>query len=229
MCKTVNAISFSALLITFFFFPLSTAFPLEEDRLISLPQPSTIGNLSIEEVLLTRQSTRTYSKEPLLLSEISQLLWAAQGITRKDGKRTAPSAGALYPLEMYVVCSKVHGLDPGVYRYIPDRHSLEQVLSGSKQKELFPVTLKQQSIQDSAAILVMAGVYSRTAQKYGKRAERYVHIETGHAAQNVFLQATSLGLSTVVIGAFDDSGVKRVLRMQYNENPLLIMPLGRAW
>lgn len=228
MRKTVNVISFSALLITFFFFPLSTASSLEEDRLISLPQPSTAGNLSVEEALLTRKSTRTYSKEPLLLSEISQLLWAAQGITRKDGKRTAPSAGTLYPLEMYVVCGQVHGLDPGVYRYIPDRHGLAQVMSGSRQKELSAVALKQQSIQDGAAVLVMAGVYSRTAQKYGKRAERYVHIETGHAAQNIFLQATSLGLSTVVIGAFDDSGVKRILRMQYNENPLLIMPLGRA-
>jgi SagB-type dehydrogenase family enzyme len=228
MRKTVNIISFSALLIFFFFFP-TLASSFGSDRLISLSRPSTTGNLAVEEALLTRKSTRTYSKEPLLLSEISQLLWAAQGITRKDGKRTAPSAGALYPLEIYVVCGQVHGLDPGVYRYIPNRHSLEQVLSGSRQKELSAVALKQQSIQDGAAVLVIAGVYSRTAQKYGERAERYVHIETGHAAQNVFLQATSLGLSTVVIGAFDDSGVKRVIRMQYNENPLLIMPLGRAW
>jgi len=229
MRKIVNVISFSALLITSFFFPLSTASSSEEDRLISLPQPSTTGNLSVEEVLLTRKSTRTYSKEPLLLSEISQLLWAAQGITRKDGKRTAPSAGALYPLELYVVCGQIHGLNPGVYRYGPDRHSLERVLSGHRQKELSAVALKQQSIQNAVAVLVIAGVYSRTAQKYGKRAERYVHIETGHAAQNVFLQATSLGLSTVVIGAFDDSGVKRVLRMPKNHSPLLIMPLGRAW
>ena len=229
MRKTVIRISFSVLLIIFFFFPLSTVSLLAEDAFITLPQPSPTGNLSVEEVLLTRKSTRTYSKEPLLLSEISQLLWAAQGITRKDGKRTAPSAGALYPLDIYVVCGQVHGLDAGVYRYIPDRHSLEHLLSGNKQKELSSVALKQQSIQDGAAVLVIAGLYSRTAQKYGKRAERYVHMETGHAAQNVFLQATSLGLSTVVIGAFDDRGVKRVLRMQQNQSPLLIMPLGRAW
>lgn len=229
MCKTVNVISFSALFIIFFFFPLPTVSSFEEAALIILPQPSTAGNISVEEALLARKSTRTYSKEPLLLSEISQLLWAAQGITRKDGKRTAPSAGALYPLELYIVAGQVHGLDPGVYRYHPQEHTLERVIHGNRQKELSAVALKQQSIQDGAAVLVVAGVYSRTARKYGKRAERYVHIETGHAAQNIFLQAMSLGLSTVVIGAFDDSGVKRVLRMQRNESPLLIMPLGRTW
>ncbi|MBW1792218.1 MAG: SagB/ThcOx family dehydrogenase, partial [Deltaproteobacteria bacterium] len=134
-----------------------------------------------------------------------------------------------YPLELYLVAGQVHGLTPGVYRYHPQEHNLERVIDGDRQKELSAVALKQQSIQDGAAVLVVAGVYSRTARKYAKRAERYVHIETGHAAQNVFLQAISLGLSTVVIGAFDDSGVKRVLRMQRNESPLLIMPLGRTW
>lgn len=228
MCKTVNVISFSALCIFLFFFPLLLS-AFGKDTHITLPQPLTTGNISVEEALLTRKSTRTYSKEYLLLSEISQLLWAAQGITRQDGKRTAPSAGALYPLELYIVAGQVHGLDPGVYRYHPQEHTLERVIHGNRQKELSAVALKQQSIQDGAAVLVVAGVYSRTARKYAKRAERYVHIETGHAAQNVFLQAMSLGLSTVVIGAFDDSGVKRVLRMQRNESPLLIMPLGRTW
>lgn len=202
---------------------------MAEETLITLPPPSTTGNISVEEAMQGRKSVRIYSKEPLLLSEISQLLWAAQGITRKDGKRTAPSAGALYPLELYLVAGQVHGLAPGVYRYHPQEHTLERVIDGNRLKELSAVALKQQSIQDAAAVLVVAGVYSRTAQKYGKRAERYVHIEIGHAAQNVFLQATSIGLSTVVIGAFDDRGVKRILRMQHNESPLLIMPLGRVW
>lgn len=228
MCQTVNTASLSALLILVSFFP-ALAFSFGSDTLISLPKPSPTGNLSVEEALQARKSIRTYSKEPLLLSEISQLLWAGQGITRKDGKRTAPSAGALYPLEMYVVCGQVHGLDSGVYRYIPARHGLEQIISSGRQKELAAVALQQHSITDAAAVLVVAGVYKRTAKKYGGRAERYVHIETGHAAQNILLQATALRLNTVVIGAFDDDGVKRVLRMKPNESPLLLLPLGRSW
>jgi SagB-type dehydrogenase family enzyme len=199
------------------------------EKRIILPQPAVSSNVSVEEALLARKSTRSFSKDPLLLSEISQLLWAAQGVTRKDGKRTAPSAGALYPLEVYVVASKVHGLGPGIYHYLPEDHELELVHSGDLKIQLFTAALRQESIQVANTIIVLAAVYSRTAQKYRSRASRYVHMETGHAAQNISLQAVSLGLGCATIGAFDDSSVKRVLKMKTNEAPLYIIPLGRAW
>ena len=227
MRKTVTALFLPALC-TFFLFCPSSASSLEKGIRIGLPKPVHTGNLSVEEALNLRKSVRDYTKEALLLGEISQLLWAAQGITRRDGKRTAPSAGALYPLELFVVAGRVHGLAPGVYRYYPQDHELELVVSGNRLKELAMGALAQKSVQKGAAALVVAGVYSRTSQKYGRRAKRYVHIETGHAAQNVFLQATSMDISTVVIGAFDDDGVSRTLRMRPHESPLLIMPLGRA-
>ncbi|MBC8318479.1 MAG: SagB/ThcOx family dehydrogenase [Desulfobulbaceae bacterium] len=226
MCQIVKNSFLAAFFLLICLAP-ARGFSFGNDLRIALPRPSTTGNLSVEEALQARKSIRSYSKEPLLLSEISQLLWAAQGITRKDGKRTAPSAGALYPLEIYIVSGQVHGLDSGIYRYQADRHTLEPVLSGMRQKELATAALQQDSIIHSSAVIVVAGVYRRTAKKYGGRAERYVHIETGHAAQNIFLQATSLGLSTVVIGAFDDDAVKRVLGMPQNETPLLLMPLGK--
>jgi SagB-type dehydrogenase family enzyme len=195
--------------------------------LVSLPKPDISGNLSVEQALQSRKSVRSFSREPLLLSEISQLLWAGQGVNRKDGKRTAPSAGALYPLELYLVAGRVHGLDPGVYHYIPEDHELELIYNRDQTNDLFGVSLKQSCIQEAAALVVIAGVYRRTSRKYGDRAYRYVHIETGHAAQNISLQAESLGLGSVTIGAFDDDGVKRVLRMKREESPLYIIPMGR--
>ena len=200
-----------------------------KEKHITLPQPAVSGNLSLEEAILNRKSTRSFSKDPLLLSEISQLLWAAQGITRKDGKRTAPSAGALYPLEAYIAAGNVHGLDPGIYHYLPEDHELELVYRGDQVSQLYSVALRQKSIQEAAAVVILSGVYNRTAQKYGNRATRYVYIEIGHAAQNILLQAVSLGLGCVTLGAFDDSGVKRLLRMKQNEWPLYLIPVGKIW
>ena len=194
---------------------------------IILPEPRNSGGISVEEALLERRSIRNYKNEALTLAEISQLLWAAQGITHPGGYRTAPSAGALYPLEIYVVAVNVEGLQAGIYKYRPQGHELKKVAEGDVQAELCAAALDQECIEDGAAVLVFAAVYERTTRKYGERGEQYVHMEVGHAAQNVYLQAVSQGLGTVVVGAFDDGGVEKLLQMQDDERALCIMPVGR--
>lgn len=194
---------------------------------IRLPEPKYDSNISIEKALLKRRSVRSYKDSPLTLAEVSQLLWAAQGITSPRGLRTAPSAGALYPLEIYVVAGNVEDLPDGVYNYMPDKHELARVVKGDKRTELCNAALGQTSVRNAAAVIVFSAVYGRTTVKYGDRGMQYVHIETGHAAQNVFLQTIPLNLGTVVIGAFYDDEVKKVLQMSDTEQPLYIMPVGR--
>jgi len=195
---------------------------------IILPEPRNSGGISVEETLLERRSIRNYKNEALTLAEMSQLLWAAQGITHPGGYRTVPSAGALYPLEVYVVAGNVEGLQAGIYKYRPQGHELKKVAEGDVRAELCAAAIDQECIEDGAAVLVFAAVYERTTRKYGERGVRYVHMEVGHAAQNVYLQAVSLGLGTVVVGAFDDGGVERLLQMQDDERALCIMPVGRV-
>jgi SagB-type dehydrogenase family enzyme len=193
---------------------------------IVLPEPRDSGEISVEEALLERRSIRNYKDEALTLAEVSQLLWAAQGITHPGGYRTAPSAGALYPLEFYVVAGNVDGLRPGIYKYRPQGHELEKVAEGDVRAELCAAALDQECVEDGAAVLVFAAVYERTTRKYSERGVRYVHMEVGHAAQNVYLQTVSLGLGTVVVGAFDDDEVERLLQMEDDEQALCIMPVG---
>jgi SagB-type dehydrogenase family enzyme len=192
---------------------------------IKLPAPSLHGNTSVEEALLNRRSVREFKDEPLTLQEVSQLLWAAQGITGMG--RTAPSAGALYPLEVYVAIGNVEGVAPGVYRYSPGENELKKTAGGDKRQELCDAALGQASVKNGAADIVIAGVYGRTTEKYGERGVRYVHMEAGHAAQNVCLQAVSLHLGTVTIGAFYDDRVKNATGMRGDEQPLYVMPVGR--
>ncbi len=195
--------------------------------MITLPQPVFEGKTSVEKALRERRSVRTYRTMPLTLPELSQLLWAAQGVTGPEGTRTAPSAGALYPLEVSVVAGNVSGLASGVYVYKPDGHGLLKVADGDKRTELSRAALGQPAIKNAAAVIVISGVYERTTIKYGERGIRYVHMEAGHAAQNVYLQAVSLDLGTVVIGAFDDEGVKKAANLTIREQPLYIMPVGK--
>lgn len=195
--------------------------------MITLPKPSLDGTLSVEAALHMRKSVRSFSTGSLTIAEVSQLLWAAQGINRQNGRRTAPSAGALYPLEIYLVTGTVDDLPPGVYHYHPHEHALELVTDGDLRPALTQAAVRQSCVENGAIDLVLAGVYERTAMKYGSRASRYVHIEIGHAAQNICLQAVALDLGTVVVGAFDDERVQRILMMKNNEVPLCIMPVGR--
>ena len=192
-----------------------------------LPAPDYESSLSLEEALLKRQSVRSYKKKPVTLKEVSQLLWASQGITRDGFFRTTPSAGALYPLEVYLIAGEVTSLLAGVYRYVPGRHALLPVVSGDLRQKLARASLGQNSVADGAAVLVIAAVYRRVTAKYHERGIRYAHMEAGNASQNIYLQAVSLNLGTVLIGAFHDEKVKHLLQMKKEETPLCVMPIGK--
>jgi SagB-type dehydrogenase family enzyme len=201
--------------------------PEQMSQTIKLPNPRLDSDMSIEKALLQRRSTRKYKGTPLTRAEVSQLLWAAQGMTDPRGFRTAPSAGALYPLEVYLVAGNVDGIPAGIYRYIPQRHEIAKMVQGDKRAELRDAALGQEQIKQAAAVLVISAFTERTTVKYRDRGIRYVHMEAGHAAQNVYLQATALGLGTVVIGAFHDDAVRKIMNMPDREQPLTIMPVGR--
>jgi SagB-type dehydrogenase family enzyme len=210
-------------------------------RLIPLPEPSHEGSVSVEEAITQRRSVRSFAAEPVTLAELAQILWAAQGISEPRGDPppmwgdrpwiggllTTPSAGALYPLELYVVVSAAVGLDPGLYRYVPQRHALGPVSTHDLRADLARAALSQAAITEAPVNLVIAGVVERTAAKYGSRAERYVHIEVGACAENVFLQTEALGLGTVIIGAFRDDRVQEALDLPADHAPFVVMPLGR--
>lgn len=194
---------------------------------IELIPPRLTGTMPFEQALYERRSVRSYSEAPLTLSELSQLLWAAQGITQPNGWRTAASAGALYPLELLVAVGNVLGVEPGVYRYSPERHSLTLILPGDQRAALSAAALDQQSVAQGAAVLALAGIYERTTGRYGQRGRQYVHMEVGIAYQNVHLQAVAMELGTVFIGAFDDSRVQTILGLAADEQPFCLMPVGR--
>lgn len=199
----------------------------KSSAIIKLPAPCYDGNTSVEMALLKRRSIRSYSNEPLFLGEISQLLWAAQGITDSRGYRTAPSAGALYPLEIYIVAGRVKGLSLGIYKYRPHENVLVKIVDGDKRAEVCRASLNQSPISDAAAVIVFCAIYERTTVKYGERGIRYVFIEVGHAVQNVYLQAVSLNLGTLVMGAFNDNELKNIMNFDLYEYPLCIMPVGK--
>ena len=194
---------------------------------MKLPEPRITGDLSVEQAISQRSSTRTYARGALSLAEVAQLLWAAQGETREGGYRSTPSAGALYPLELYLVAYEVKGLPAGVYRYVSAGHALEEHGGIGQRGQLAASALDQACVRNAPAVIVFTGVYARTMQKYGQRAVRYVHMEVGHAAQNVYLQATTLGLGTLMVGAFDDDAVAGLLGLPADHEPLALMPVGR--
>jgi SagB-type dehydrogenase family enzyme len=183
--------------------------------------------VSVEKALLERRSIRDYADETVTLADVSQLLWAAQGITNPSGYRTAPSAGALYPLEVYLVAGKVASLPAGIYRYRPRGHEVVKIVEGDKRSELCTAALGQTALSEVPVSIVVTAIFERTTQKYRDRGYRYVHMEAGHAAQNVCLQAVSLDLGTVVIGAFDDDDIKKVMQLTATEEPLYIIPIGK--
>lgn len=200
---------------------------------IKLPDPSLTGTMSVNEALLKRRSVREYKDTCLTLQEVSQLLWAAYGISDSVswngyGLHTAPSAGALYPLELYLVAGNVAGLPTGIYKYHPKRHYLILIESGDKRSVLCEAALKQDIVKSAPAIIVYSAVFSRNTDKYGDRGrERYVCMDLGHSGENVYLQATAMGIGTCAIGAFTDKDVSKVIGMPEAEEPLYIMPLGK--
>ncbi len=191
-----------------------------EER-VALPRPTLKGALSLEEALAGRRSVREFRHDSLTLPQISQLLWAAQGITHEEGHRTAPSPGALYPLEVYVVQAS------GLYHYDPSRHDLTRRSERDLRRGLHRAALGQEPVLEAPAVFVIAAVYERTEGKYGRsRTPRYVHMEAGHAAQNLLLQAVALGLGGAPIEAFEDAEVQRTLALPADEKPLYLIPVG---
>jgi len=196
--------------------------PASPAGMMPLPMPVVDGQMSLEAALAQRRSVREFSSRPLTDPELGQLLWAAQGITDGRGYRTAPSAGALYPLEIYVATAG------GLFHYEVDRHALAMVDRADLRPVLYEAGLRQAAIRQAPAVFVIAAVYERTAVKYSaERSPRYVHLEAGHAAQNLLLQAEALGLGAVPIGAFDDAGVQQALGLPAEQQPLYLIPVGQ--
>jgi len=195
---------------------------------ITLPQPAEDGDISVEQALSQRRSIREYTGEPLTLEEVSQILWAAQGITLPSrGFRTSPSAGATFPLYIYVAVSNVTDLETGLYLYHPGGHELQKVSAEDKKETIYAAGLRQSALQEGACTFVITGDYQRTTGRYGERGVRYVHNEVGHVGQNIHLQAEALGLGTVVVGAFNNDDIINGLNLPDNKDPFYLMPVGR--
>ena len=197
---------------------------------VKLPRPKKSGTMSVEEAISGRKSVRSYHDSQLTLKEVSQLLWAcggklSDGVTSATG--TYPSAGGVYPMEMYVVAGEVESLDPGIYKYVSDDHILEMLAAGDFRQTLAQTAVGQRFVREAPMSVILAARIKKTERVYGKeRGTRYVHMEAGHAAQNVYLQAEALGLATVAVGAFIDEGVVKLLKIE-GVAPLYIMPVGR--
>jgi len=182
--------------------------------------------MSVEEALANRRSHRDFHGDAISADQLLQILWAAYGYVQADGLRTTPSAGATYPLEIYAVVGNVKGLEPGVYRYISPSHQIVKIVSKDVRRELCKAALGQSMVAEAPASVFLGAVFSRTTEQYGERGVKYVYMEIGHSAQNVYLQAEALGLGTCAIGAFTDSSVKKILNLPKNEEPLYLMPIG---
>lgn len=200
---------------------LSWAQQAGQPRPAVLPPPQVSGGMPLTEALATRRSMRQFAATPLTPAQIGHLCWAAQGITDAEhGKRTAPSAGALYPIELFLVTAA------GVQHYNPQVHALEPHLGGDLRPDLSRAAFSQQTIVNAPACFVITGVVDRTAVKYGPRAERYCFLEAGHVAQNVLLQATALKLGCVPMGAFEDAEVAKALKLPPGFQPLYLVGVG---
>ena len=203
-------------------------YALSEEE-IKLPSPQLEGKMSVEEALARRRSRRVFKDYSLTMEQVSQLLWSAQGITEKRrGFRTAPSAGATYPLDIYLVVGKdkVENLKAGVYHYNLHHHSLTIILEEDRRRELARACLRQRFIEEAPVSLIITAEFSRITNRYGKKGIYYAYMEAGHVGQNVYLQAESLGLGTVVIGAFYEEDVSQALNLPEQHIPLYVMPVG---
>ena len=202
--------------------------PLYPGQRVKLLAPRLVSAVSVEEALAQRRSTREYSEKSLTMAETSQLLWAAQGVTGPGGLRTAPSAGAIYPLRTYLLAGAVEGLPAGVYGFDPDAHELEFVTRGDRRARLFEATNEQVCAVESPIAVLMAGWFTRATREFGALARDLGLIEAGHAAQNFLLQAVALGLSAMVLGRFDRDAVARLCHLPASQTPLYLLLAGHA-
>ena len=214
-----------------YFFKIKGNLPEEhhiKNETISLPIPHTKKTMTLSEAISKRRSWRNYKNEPVSLEDLSHLLWTAQGITDQENKfRAAPSAGALYPLELYVVVGNITNLVPGIYHYLPDSHSLIKISDGDKRSELFGAALSQEPVAQAPATIVFTADFNRTTKKYGQKGKQFVFVEVGHAAENICLSAIALNLASITIGSFDIYTVKEIVPMADDEFPLYLLPIGK--
>ena len=209
----------------------------EEIVKVKLPEPKFDGAVSLEKAIRSRRSARDYTGEPITLAQAAQLLWAAYGITEpmpdgpaflRGGLRAAPSAGARYPFEVYLVAGKVTGLAAGVYRYVSEEHALVRVLDGDVRGALSEAAYGQEWIRQAPASLFVSAIFERTTKKYGERgSQRYVWMDSGYLGENVYLQAEALGFGCCVAGAFDDGAVKLAMKLPAGEEPVCILAVGK--
>lgn len=193
---------------------------------IKLPDPKTKGEISLEETLNNRRSKRKFKPRQLKIEEVSQLLWAAQGITKDGFFRTTPSAGSMYGLEVYLVAGMVTGLDAGIYKYKPKTNELELVRQGDFRYELADAALAQLFVEKAPVTIIIAAVYERLENKYTDKGVPYAHLEAGHAGQNIYLQAVALNLGTCAVASFVPTDIKKLVNMPDNEEPIYLFPVG---
>lgn len=223
-----------AITIVYLIWPKS--YPINQKAVITnnnLPKPQITGNMSVEQAINDRRSVRRYSNESLSIEDVSQLLWAAQGITDQNTKfRTAPSAGHTFPLEAYILIGKdgVSGLKEGFYHYNPFSHSLEQILGTDSRSDLSQAANGQPWVKEAPVDIVITGNYQKMIDKYKdeKLSTRFVDMEAGHVGQNIYLEAQARNLATVALGSFKDDQVHQILKIPSNENTLYIFPVGHS-
>jgi SagB-type dehydrogenase family enzyme len=197
--------------------------------MIHLPSPALRGGISLAEALIRRRTIRSFAFRPLSLDQLSELLWACYGVSDARARaRTAPSAGALYPLDCYLTAGErgVGGLEAGVYHYLPLEHALATTILGDKRREVALASLSQLWMAEAPIMVIITAEYQRTMGRYRERATRYVLMEVGHAAENLFLQSVAIGLGAGIVGAFNDEAVAGALQLPAQHEPLLIVPVG---
>jgi SagB-type dehydrogenase family enzyme len=200
---------------------------MNREGIMNLPRPGLDGQVSVEKAMKSRRSIRSFSLRQLTIEQMSQILWSAQGITEEGGyKRSAASAGALYPIEVYAIAgsSSIKGLNAGIYHYEPGSHSLVFTTEGDHRDEIAQACLSQLWVAKAPLVVAVCADFQRITLKYGRRGERYVAMESGGVSQNIFLQAQAMGLAAGIVGAFEDADVQRILKTPFA--PLLIMPVG---
>lgn len=199
-----------------------------EEQVVKLPAPAFRGTMSVEEALKARRTVRHFTTGSLTLAQVSQILWGADGVSDPRGYRTAASAGATYPLEIYLVAGEqgVEGLPAGVYRYRVADQVLEPMAGGDFRPAVARASLHQFWMAEAPVMVVIAALYRRCTARYGERGVMYTHMESGLVAQNLFLQAEALGLGAGIVGAFQDQVLAQLLKLPPEQVPLLVMPVG---
>lgn len=198
-----------------------------EQSRITLPVPDFEGKI-LEKTILERRSIREYSEEELSLYELSMILWAGNGITDERGLRSAPSAGGLYPIDMYIVPNRVENASCGLYKYIPGSHEIVLVEEGEFAEQMYQLSYEQEHVRNAAVVVVLVAVPERTTVKYGEEGKGYVFMEAGHIAENMLLEAVSLGLGAVPVGGFEKENMDDLFGLEENEDSIYMVLVGKT-